>query len=538
MADESGRCDCCKTGVAEPRLHNAPGLGTLTYRLSGYGGFLRRMLAQLSRESIEDAPNLLRYPLAKMATRSTDDPAIALIDGWAVVGDVLTFYQERIANEGFLRTATERRSILELASLIGYQLNPGVAANAHLAFQVDDAVGAPGSAIVPKGMRVQSVPGQGELPQPFETTETITARVEWNALRPRQMRPQELAISNGKLVMLGLSVGLGGDAAGVDASAVHPLDFDLPVPSSGEVKTAEVNTIYVSGTNSGIKIGDVVLLVGKKNAADATEQTLPKVVRAVDAEDALNRTRVEFEGPVVKPLGYGIKLNQVTAISLQAVSLNASSANAIAGATFSEQALGAFGAVQGWGMQSLVSYYLHAFTLIAPKAKLPPAAPGAFAMRTRLGFFGHNAPALIAGTGNTGMQSQDLASTSIWRNGDTDCYLERAVSGISDNSWLVLDLKKQLAAFRVTTAHDASLAQFGLSGKATGLVLNAGTTKDDKYKVRETTGLVQSERLVLAQLPIEAPIGKGTAEELQLTLERTVLNLRPGQFRRAHRRTR
>ena len=207
MADRSSRCDCCKTDVAEPRLHNAPGLGTLAYRLSGYGGFLRRMLAQLSRESIEDAPNVLRYPLAKMATRSTDDPAIAFIDGWAVVGDVLTFYQERIANEGFLRTATERRSILELASLIGYQLNPGVAANAHLAFQVDDAVGAPGSATVPRGMRVQSVPGQGELPQPFETTETITARVEWNALRPRLMRPQELAISNGKLVMLGLSVG-------------------------------------------------------------------------------------------------------------------------------------------------------------------------------------------------------------------------------------------------------------------------------------------------------------------------------------------
>ena len=60
-------------------------------------------------------------------------------------------------------------------------------------------------------------------------------------------------------------------------------------------------------------------------------------------------------------------------------------------------------------------------------------------------------------------------------------------------------------------------------------MLNAGTTKDEKYKVRETTGHVQSERLVLAQLPIEAPIGKGTAEELQLTLERMVLNLRPGQ---------
>ena len=54
-------------------------------------------------------------PLAALTTRAPDDPAIALLDAWATVADVLTFYQERIANEGFLRTATERRSVLELA---------------------------------------------------------------------------------------------------------------------------------------------------------------------------------------------------------------------------------------------------------------------------------------------------------------------------------------------------------------------------------------------------------------------------------------
>ena len=230
-----------------------------------------------------------------------------------LIGDVLTFYQERIANEGYLRTATERRSILELAALIGYQLNPGVAANTFLAFQVDDAAGAPTTAIVPKGMRVQSVPGQGALPQPFETSEEITARVEWNALKPRQMRPQELAIRDGKLIMLGLSVGLGADAEAIDASAVHPLDQDLPVPPFGTVEGAEVNTIYVAGTNTAVKTGDVLLLVGKKNQADAQEQTLPRVVRAVEAENALNRTRIEFEGPQLKAPGYGIKLNQLAA---------------------------------------------------------------------------------------------------------------------------------------------------------------------------------------------------------------------------------
>ena len=59
---------------------------------------------------------------------------------------MLTFYQERIANEGYLRTAAERRSVLELARAIGYELNPGVAAGTFLAFSVETAPGAPGRA--------------------------------------------------------------------------------------------------------------------------------------------------------------------------------------------------------------------------------------------------------------------------------------------------------------------------------------------------------------------------------------------------------
>ncbi len=63
--------------------------------------------------------------LAALKTREPGDPSMALLDAWATVGDVLTFYQERIANEGYLRTAIERRSVLELARLIGYALRPG-----------------------------------------------------------------------------------------------------------------------------------------------------------------------------------------------------------------------------------------------------------------------------------------------------------------------------------------------------------------------------------------------------------------------------
>lgn len=529
MTDDTRPCDCCATDESTPGVHNGPGLPALAYRVSTYDGFLQRMLAQLSRERVEDAANVFRYPLATLTTRDADDPAIALLDAWAIVGHVLTFYQERIANEGFLRTATERRSIHALAGLIGYQLNPGVAASAHLAFEVDTAVGAPPTARVPAGMRVQSVPGQGELPQPFEVANEVTARVEWNRLRPRQLRPQELAISGGKLMMLDVSVGLGADAPPVDVTTVHPLDLDLPLPASGMVKAAEVNTIYIAGTASGLKLGDVVLIVGKRNTSGATEQTLPKVVRGVEPQDALNRTRIDFEGPQPKPLGYAVSLNKLAAVSLQATSLNAASANAVAGATFSEQALGAYGAVQAWTMPALVNYYYQTYTVVEPKVKLPPAAPGAFALRSRLGFFGHNAPALVPQAGNGGMVAQDLSSTPIWRTGGTDAFLERTVSGITNDSWLVLELARQYTPFRITTTNEASLAEFGLSGKSTGVVLDAGVTKDNKFRVRTTTAHVQSERLALAQLPIEAEIGKGTGEEAQLTLDRLVLNLQLGQ---------
>jgi photosystem II stability/assembly factor-like uncharacterized protein len=140
------------------------------------------MLARLRSQSTPGEAGA--QPLAALTTRDSDDPAIALLDAWAVTLDVLTFYQERIANEGYLRTATERRSIQELTRAIGYELRPGLAASVSLAFTVEATPGAPGPLTLAEGLRVQSLPGQDQLPQRFETVETITARPEWNTLRP------------------------------------------------------------------------------------------------------------------------------------------------------------------------------------------------------------------------------------------------------------------------------------------------------------------------------------------------------------------
>jgi uncharacterized phage protein gp47/JayE len=179
--DACGCCEGVKT-LTPAAVENRPGLAALVYRVGAHAAFKQSMLASITGET----------PLAGLTTREDDDPSIALMDAWAAVLDVLGFYQERIANEGYLRTAAERRSILEMARHIGYRLKPGVAAGTYLAFTMEDAKGAPQQATVSTGAKAQSVPGQDESPQVFETVEDIEARVVWNAFTPRLTIPQQI----------------------------------------------------------------------------------------------------------------------------------------------------------------------------------------------------------------------------------------------------------------------------------------------------------------------------------------------------------
>ena len=152
-------CGCCAGITVETpvEIDNRPGLEAIVFRAGNQPQFKATMLAALSSAATP--------ALRSLKTRENDDFTIALLDGWATVADVLTFYSERIANEGYLRTATERASVLELARSIGYELNPGVAASTYLAFTVEDAVGAPGYANIDAGTKVQSIPGPDETPQ-------------------------------------------------------------------------------------------------------------------------------------------------------------------------------------------------------------------------------------------------------------------------------------------------------------------------------------------------------------------------------------
>jgi hypothetical protein len=242
--EQKCKCECCVgVEVLTPALiYNRPGLDTLAYRIGVHGAFLETMKARLSSR---DFP-----ALARLGSRTADDPSIAFLDAWATVADVLTFYEERLVNEGYLRTATERRSVLELARLIGYEPRPGVAATVYLSYEIDKNAAAPVE--IPSGSRVQSLPGPGEQSQTFETIDKIVARKEWNAISPRLERPNSIA------------------------RLLYGTDED---PGA---------RVYLAGTATGLKAGDGLLIQFVRSVL------LPCRVSEVVADSAADRTLVRL----------------------------------------------------------------------------------------------------------------------------------------------------------------------------------------------------------------------------------------------------
>jgi len=242
-------CGCCEGRAAQTpvRVRNRPGLKAIAYRVGTHSQFKQTMLAALSEAS--------RPALQDLKTRDDDDLSIALLDGWATVADVLTFYQERIANESYLRTATERLSVLELARAIGYQLSPGVAASTYLAFTLEDTESSPTQITVAKGTKVQSIPGPDETAQTFETAEKIEARVAWNSMQPQQTV--------------------------------------LRSPLFGD------RQIYLDGITTNLKPGDPLLIVGAERAADPTSERWEiRRVASVTPDTEADHTLVKWDEPL------------------------------------------------------------------------------------------------------------------------------------------------------------------------------------------------------------------------------------------------
>jgi hypothetical protein len=231
----------------------------VAYRVGDHARFRSSLQAALSDSDFG--------PLAQLLARDDADFTIGLLDAFACSADVLTFYQERLANESWLRTARERVSLQEMGKLVGYRLRPGVAAETWLAFALETppappptlapepgnfVTGVPAGLTLESGLKVQSVPGPDEKPQTFELVETLDdARPGWNAMTPW-------------------------------LSEAH-------FPDAGE------REVWLAGTGTNLRPGDALLLVGEEFFSDTTSDNWDfRIVSAVEPDDANNRTRVAW----------------------------------------------------------------------------------------------------------------------------------------------------------------------------------------------------------------------------------------------------
>jgi hypothetical protein len=457
------QCDCCDgISAATPVLiFNLPGQASLAYRVGDHSRFKASLQAGLS---LSNDPSL-----RALKARGDGDFAIALLDAWATVGDVLTFYQERIANESYLRTATERRSLLELSRLIGYVPHPGSAASVYLAYQMEEAAGAPSRVTIAAGSQVQSVPEQDELPHIFETSETIEARVAWNNLRPPLKQFPVLNASLTHLVFEGTATGLrGGDGL-------------LYEDSSQKVYFRIISqvTIRPDPHNPLVQNTHVQL-----TAAEFKPIELPADQSPVPPND-----------PPLPNLGE-------TAAKLKDQTLTAVELNALAEAG-------------NFQVQDVFDQF----------AAVRSQPPSVLVFRVKAAIFGHNAPP-PSSTEKPERKADWVNETlnSLPDNeGDTAVPLDTTYPTIGKNSYALLKSGDTMQLFRVKNTTDVSLIYFTLSAKVTRLTFTQ-TGSFSKFKIRATSVYAQPERLRLVPEPITTAISDATVR-----LDGLVEGLRAGQ---------
>lgn len=71
----------------------------------------------------DDLITLIPNFVPQWTSRDASDFGIVLLELFAYVGDLLNYYTDRAANEGFITTATQRQTVLDLAKLLNYTPN-------------------------------------------------------------------------------------------------------------------------------------------------------------------------------------------------------------------------------------------------------------------------------------------------------------------------------------------------------------------------------------------------------------------------------
>lgn len=541
-------CGCGATAGTPLLLYNRPGLASLAYRVGTYADFRATMQNDLSDAALP--------ALAGLRTREADDPAMALLDAWAVGAEVLSCYTERIANEAYLRTATERRSVLELARLVDYRLRPGVAASVYLAYTVEKD--SP-PVTIPADARAQSVPAPGEQMQTFETAEPLAARYEWNALQPRLSRPQQITLDNvaalDELWVASTATGLklndrllflfgelpagvpvirlvqsveAEQSSGRSKVALQPMDaatVKIVVAATAAIAALNASAAGPNRTRwlDGIESVRRDLLLGGDNGGSFEAlminplDGIPPGPPAID--DFRNAVDAAFgtaPPPPASTGGFGALFGALTlAPTLQPASqlrLQRNVASALGKASDVRPQL-----LLNFSPLLRDSFY-RAWSSV-PQGDPSPALKGVFALRVAAPLFGYSASV----PGNLLMKTSGGTTTTEPNPNPTDwslaesgnvLSLDRAYDDIVADSYLVIEAPERTTPIvaKASRVKTAPRTDYGLSGKTTAITLALASDESvwsasSMANLRRTLVHAQSEALGLAELAIVDDVG-------------------------------
>ena len=135
--------------------------------------------------------------------RAEADLGMALLELFAYAGDQLSYTQDRIALEGFLRTATQFESVRRLLRLVDYTPYPGHAASTWLAVEANAA----GPFLLPAGFAVSTRTGKEQSATVFETTQDYIIHPAASGFRlaaaaPSSGNPREAVLASIDTAML------------------------------------------------------------------------------------------------------------------------------------------------------------------------------------------------------------------------------------------------------------------------------------------------------------------------------------------------
>jgi hypothetical protein len=194
-------------------IFNPAGQPAINYRAGDYVAFRDALLRALPGET-ELTQTAAGRIIQVWRPGGEGDLALQMMEWWAYLSDVLTFYNERIATQGYLGVADLPESVNRLIQLLGYRPRPGIAASGALAALLNTTK----PVTLPQGFQVQSKPGPGQQPQIFELgTATVLQKPDLISARP--------------------------------------------VPSTAPLLSPDGKTVWLAGKIGGIKPGERLLLV-------------------------------------------------------------------------------------------------------------------------------------------------------------------------------------------------------------------------------------------------------------------------------------